>query len=87
MPIEVNGKSFETDEEGEMRECVGVKLDIDRQKRTMKMTQPVLIQSYKDEFDLPNESRLIHRKGSIDPTFTTLIWFEIETAKPSSICG
>jgi len=45
------------------------------------------IKPFEKFFDLPNESRLIHLKGSIDRTFTTLIWFEIEADKPSSICG
>ena len=46
---------FEVDDTGEMKEYVGMKLDIDRENRTMKMTQPVLLQSFQDEFDLPNE--------------------------------
>ena len=46
---------FECDDVGELKEFVGMKLDIDRENATCKMTQPVLIQSFKDEFDLPGE--------------------------------
>ena len=49
------GEWFELDETGPLKEYVGVKLDIDHEKRTMRMTQPVMIQSFKDEFDLPGE--------------------------------
>ena len=46
---------FETDECGELKEYVGVKIDIDTENRSLKMTQPVMIQSFQDEFDLPGE--------------------------------
>ena len=49
------GEWFELDETGPLKECVGVKLDIDHEQKTMRMTQPVMIQSFKDEFDLPGE--------------------------------
>ena len=48
-------ESFECDDVGELKDHVGVKLDIDRKNCTMKMTQPVLIRSFQDEFDLPGE--------------------------------
>ena len=46
-------KLFDTDDVGEIQEYVGCKLDWDREKRTLKFTQPVLLQSFTDEFDLP----------------------------------
>ena len=46
---------FELDETGPLKEYIGVKLDIDHEQKTMRMTQPVMIQSFKDEFDLPGE--------------------------------
>ena len=49
------GEFFEIDECGELKEYVGVKIDIDRENRSLRMTQPVLIQSFQDEFELPGE--------------------------------
>jgi hypothetical protein len=45
----------ECDDVGEMKEYVGCKLDIDKDKQWMKFTQPVILQSFKDEFELPTE--------------------------------
>ena len=47
------GSVFECDDEGEMKEFVGGKIDIDRKEQSMKITQPVLLRSFKDEFELP----------------------------------
>ena len=47
---------FDCDEVGELKEYIGCKVDIDRSKRCMKLTQPVLLQSYKDEFELPQSN-------------------------------
>jgi hypothetical protein len=44
---------FDCDEVGELKEYIGCKVDIDKEKQFMKLTQPVLLQSYVDEFDLP----------------------------------
>jgi hypothetical protein len=44
---------FDCDEVGELKDYVGCKIDYDREDRSMKITQPVLLQSYKDEFELP----------------------------------
>jgi hypothetical protein len=44
---------FECDEVGELREYIGCKVDCDDHKGRLKFTQPVLLQSYVDEFDLP----------------------------------
>ena len=46
-------KLFDCADEGEMREYVGCKLDVNKDERSMKITQPVLLQSYNDEFKLP----------------------------------
>jgi hypothetical protein len=45
---------FEVDDVGELKEFVGCKIDYDRVGRMMKLTQPVLVQSFTDEFELPN---------------------------------
>jgi hypothetical protein len=44
---------FDCDEVGEMKEYVGCKVDRDWEKGTLKLTQPVLLQSFTDEFELP----------------------------------
>ena len=50
-------KEFECSDEGELKEYVGCKLDIRRDSKglsSIKFMQPVLIQSYSDEFDIPS---------------------------------
>jgi hypothetical protein len=42
--------SVECDDGGELKEYVGCKIDHDKEKSTLKITQPVLLQSFKDEF-------------------------------------
>ena len=42
---------FDCDEVGELREYIGCKLDWNEDKRWIKITQPVLLQSLKDEFE------------------------------------
>jgi Reverse transcriptase (RNA-dependent DNA polymerase) len=44
---------FDVDDVGELKEFVGCKIDFDREKGEMKLTQPVLVQSFTDEFELP----------------------------------
>ena len=46
----------ECDDTGELKEYVGCKLEIDIEKQRMKWTQPVLLQSFTDEFKLPKEN-------------------------------
>ena len=41
---------FDCDDVGEVREYVGCKIDHDDSDRSMKFTQPVMIQSFRDEF-------------------------------------
>ena len=45
-------QEFKCDDQGEMKECAGCKLDIDREERSLKMTQPVLLQSFQDEMKI-----------------------------------
>ena len=45
---------FDCDEIGKLTEYIGCK--IDRGNGWMKLTQPVLLQSFEDEFDLPDTS-------------------------------
>ena len=47
--------TVDCDDTGEMKEYVGCKIDYDREQQRLKITQPVLIQSFWDEFELPNE--------------------------------
>jgi hypothetical protein len=47
---------FECDDLGELNEYVGCK--IDRDEYSVKLTQPILIQSYEDEFEL-NKKRQV----------------------------
>ena len=46
-------KLFDCDDVGPLKEYVGCKIDYDQEAGTMKLTQPVMIQSFKDEFELP----------------------------------
>jgi hypothetical protein len=44
---------FDYDNVGKRKEYVGCKIDKDQEAGTMRLTQPVMIQSFKDEFELP----------------------------------
>ena len=44
---------FKLDELGELKEYIGCKVELNREERYVKLTQPVLIQSLVDEFDIP----------------------------------
>ena len=44
---------FDCDDVGELNEYIGWKIDYKPEERTLKLTQPALLQSFKDEFDLP----------------------------------
>ena len=46
---------FEIDEVGELKEYVGCKVEYNKQEGWTKLTQPVLLQSFVDEFKIPNE--------------------------------
>ncbi|KAL7574402.1 hypothetical protein ACA910_008497 [Epithemia clementina (nom. ined.)] len=49
-------EQFEYDDCGELNKYIGCKVDLNRQQRYIKLTQPVLIRSFNDEFELPNEA-------------------------------
>jgi hypothetical protein len=51
-------KEFDCDDVGEMTEFIGCKIDIDRSAKTMRLTQPVLLQSFRDEFDMGSRRRM-----------------------------
>jgi len=44
------------DDCGNIDEYIGCKVDINRDERELKFTQPVMIQSFQDEFNLPNKT-------------------------------
>ena len=44
-------KRFDCDDVGDVKEYVGCKLERDDEERSFKFTQPVLLQSFEDEFD------------------------------------
>ena len=47
---------FDCDDIGEMFEYVGCKVDRDYANRTVKFTQPVMVQSFRDEFDIEEDA-------------------------------
>jgi hypothetical protein len=53
---------FTLDEQGELQEYVGCKIECDKRQRWMELTQPVMIQSFSDDFDLPNQKAVIPAK-------------------------
>jgi hypothetical protein len=59
-------KLFDCDDVGELKEYVGCKVDYDRDRGTMRLTQPVMIQSFVDEFELP--SGVTHNTPAIPGT-------------------
>jgi hypothetical protein len=46
---------FKCDDVGEMTEYVGCKVEYNKEGKYMKLTQPVVIQSFVDQFDLPTD--------------------------------
>ena len=46
-------EQFDCDDIGNMDEYVGCKITRDHEKKTLKFTQPVMLQSFSDEFELP----------------------------------
>ena len=49
---------FDCDDIGEVKEYLGCKIDIDKKNKALRLTQPVLLQSFKDEFELPDSGRV-----------------------------
>ena len=39
-----------------MKEYIGYKIECNHKRKRLKMTQPVIIQSFKDEFNLPKKN-------------------------------
>ena len=71
---------FEVEDIGPLEEYVGCKIEIKEieGKRTLKFTQPVLVQSLVDEFELPNKkpatpavAGLVLTKGDVDLALST----------------
>ena len=46
---------FDLDKVGELKEYVGCKVEYDKEQGYIKLTQPVLLQSVEDEFELPSQ--------------------------------
>ena len=47
---------FDCEDVGKMVEYVGCKVELNEDTRSIKLTQPVLLQSFQDEFQLPNRN-------------------------------
>jgi hypothetical protein len=45
-------RELECEDSGELTEFVGCKIDYHRNKQSLRMSQPVLLQSFQDEFDI-----------------------------------
>jgi hypothetical protein len=45
---------FDCNKVGELKEYVGCKVDIDVEEQSVTLTQPVILQSFEDEFELPD---------------------------------
>jgi hypothetical protein len=46
-------EGFDCDNIGELKEYIGCKIDYNKKEGSMKITQPVMIQSFEDKFNLP----------------------------------
>ena len=58
-------KRFDCDEIGNMDEYVGCKLTRNQQERSLKFTQPVMIQSFTDEFHIDKEENIPASPGQV----------------------
>jgi hypothetical protein len=56
-------KEFDCDDVSEMTEFIGCKIDLDRSAKTMRLTQPVLLQSFSDEFDIGQQKADVPAKA------------------------
>ncbi len=52
-------EAIDCDDDGEIKEYVGCKIDYDKMQHKLKFTQPVLLQSYKDEFETAGSEKPI----------------------------
>jgi hypothetical protein len=55
---------FDCDDIGELQEYVGCKIVHDQANRSVKFTQPVLLQSFRDEFQIPDS---VHHETPASP--------------------
>ena len=53
MGIEKLKKIVLIDDVGELREYVGMKIEVNKDDNSMKLTQPVTVKSFSDDFELP----------------------------------
>jgi len=51
-------KQFECEDVGELKEYIGCKVERNKEEQWIKLTQPVLMQSYKDEFEIPTNEKV-----------------------------
>jgi hypothetical protein len=70
---------FDCDVVGKLLTSVGCKVDYDQEAGTMRLTQPVMIQSFQDEFDLPEV------KASSTPAIPGTVMSEGEVKNQVSI--
>lgn len=57
-------EEFDCDDQGPMKEYVGCKIDCNMDERWMRITQPVLLQSFHDEFGVTGTRSLPAQSGS-----------------------
>ena len=50
---------FECDDVGEVKEYLGCKVERNQEKGEVRLTQPVILQSFEDEFDLPQGNKMV----------------------------
>ena len=58
-------KRFDCDVIGNMDKYVGCKLTRNREERSLKFTQPVMIQSFEDEFQITHKERIPASPGQV----------------------
>ena len=51
-------KLFNCNSSGEVTEYIGTKVDVDNNKKTIRQTQPVVIQSFEDKFDMVKDGKV-----------------------------
>ena len=66
---------FNVDDQGEMEEYIGCKVEHNKTEGYLKFTQPVLMQSFEDEFELPK----VNRKKVLPAPAGTMLKKEEET--------
>ena len=51
---------FDIDDIEELKEYLGCKIKLNHQEQSLKFTQPVLLQSFKDKFELSQKKPTMH---------------------------